>query len=171
MPETNHFEKQSIIPVSVQAVWDFHAAPDAFRRLTPPPVIGQIQRDERASLTQGELAFTLWFGPLPIRWVAAHEPGPSETSFVDRMVAGPFDSWVHQHLMEPVSGGTRLTDRIAYTHKPGVSGLITRLLFNKPALRIFFTYRHWITRRLSAAGLQGQEITYLAEPESGRNDK
>lgn len=170
MSKTVRFEKQSIIPASVQAVWGFHAAPGAFRKLTPPPVIGQIHRDERTSLTQGELDFTLWFGPLPIRWVAAHEPGPGNTSFVDRMVAGPFASWVHLHLMEPTSGGTLLTDRIAYTHNSGVTGLITRLLFNRPALSIFFTYRHWMTQRLSPAGTHGQEIASAAESGSGRSE-
>ena len=40
--------------------------------------------------------FTMWLGPLPIHWVARIEQ-TTPVSFVDRQVAGPFESWRHLH--------------------------------------------------------------------------
>lgn len=79
------FVHQSDIPGSMEDVWDFHAGPNAFQRLAMPPMVATIQRDQRLSLTEGTVDFTLWIGPLPIRWQATHLPGPTDNSFVDIM--------------------------------------------------------------------------------------
>jgi len=97
-------------------------------------------------LSEGELEFNLWFGPIPIRWIARHEPGPTENSFADRMVKGPMAYWRHEHIFESVSDGAKLTDRVTIAHKPGISGLITRLMFDGIPLRILFFYRHMRTK-------------------------
>jgi hypothetical protein len=48
--------------------------------------------------------------------------------------------------MEAVPGGVQLTDHITLEHKPGLAGLLTRLMFDGLPLRIFFAYRHLRTR-------------------------
>jgi ligand-binding SRPBCC domain-containing protein len=146
MSSLNLFEHRSVIPAPVERVLAFHAAPDALRQLTMPPTRITIQADRRRSLTEGEIAFTLWLGPIPVRWVAEHAPGPNQTSFTDRMLRGPVAHWEHQHIMQPHPEGTGLIDRIRYAHKPGPRGLLTRLVFGRPALRMLFAYRHWRTR-------------------------
>jgi ligand-binding SRPBCC domain-containing protein len=145
--EVRVFEYHSIISTSVEQMVAFHESPDALRILTPPPLILQRLRDERTSLISGEVEFRLWFGPLPIRWLARHEPGPIETSFIDRMIRGPLAQWEHQHLFRKVGQGVELIDRIAFAHKPGVTGLLTRVAFDGLLLRFLFLYRHWRTRR------------------------
>ena len=112
-----------------------------------PPIIPQILQDDRSSLTAGVLKFRLWIGPIPVDWVALHEPGPTPTSFKDIQVNGPMAEWVHEHLFETVPGGVMLTDRILLAHKPGWRGWLTRLFFDGLPLRILFLYRHWRTRR------------------------
>ena len=72
-----------MIDTGLAALRAFHDDPRALARLTPPPIIMQVQRDDRRSLTEGEIEFKLWLGPLPIRWVALHEPGPNADSFAD----------------------------------------------------------------------------------------
>ncbi len=141
------FVHQSEIPGELQEVWDFHANPGAFQRLAMPPMIVKVHQDKRKSLTEGTVDFTIWFGPLPIRWEAAHLPGPTGHSFIDRMDHGPLASWEHTHLMEKVTDGVRLTDRISFRHHPGLRGWLTRLLFDGLPLRLLFAYRHWRTRR------------------------
>jgi ligand-binding SRPBCC domain-containing protein len=141
------FQHQSVIPTTMERMVAFHSDPAALSRLTPPPVIMQLHRDDRSSLTEGELEFTLWFGPIPARWTARHEPGPTPTSFADRQVRGPLKSWRHEHIFEPVPGGVRLTDRIQYEHAGrGAWPLFTRLFFSAPNLKVFFLYRHMRTR-------------------------
>lgn len=141
------FEHRSVIAAPPAAVMAFHEDPRALQRLTMPPVVVQLVRDDRRSLTEGVIVFTMWLGPIPVRWVAQHAPGPIATSFTDRMLEGPVARWEHHHIFEPVEGGTALIDRIALAHKPGWRGWLTRLVFDGLPLRILFTYRHWVTRR------------------------
>lgn len=141
------FEHRSFVPASAEALAAFHEDPRALSALTPFPIIMQRLRDDRTSLTDGELAFRLWVGPLPVRWLARHEPGPTQTGFTDRMVEGPMATWVHEHIFQPEGGGVMLIDRITLAHKPGWRGALTRLFFDGLSLRLLFTYRHWRTRR------------------------
>lgn len=150
LPTTSHrvFIHRSVIPTTLERIWDFHASPTALKQLTPPPIFVRVLRDDRTSLTEGELEFQLWFGPFPAYWYARHEPGPVATSFVDRMLTGPAEVWVHEHIMQPVNGGVELTDRITIAHRAGgFWGIFTRLFFSGLPLRMLFTYRHWRTRR------------------------
>ncbi|MBZ0299078.1 MAG: hypothetical protein K8J31_05025 [Anaerolineae bacterium] len=151
MPSSIHtkvFEHCSIIPTTMAAMIAFHEDPKALNRLTPPPplMFMQVLRDDRTSLTDGELLFRLWFGPLPVRWLARHEPGPTPTSFADRMLEGPMGYWEHQHIFRDVPGGVELTDHVTLGHKPGLVGLLTRLVFDGFPLRLLFIYRHFRTR-------------------------
>src|SRR5215217_8067431 len=99
------FEKRSVILTTMEQMIAFHNDLRAVRWLTPPPIIMQRKFDTRKSLTEGELGFVLWFGPLPVRWTARHETGPTEISFQDRMVRGPMQFWLHQHVFREVPGG------------------------------------------------------------------
>ncbi len=136
----------SVIQTTVEAMTRFHDAPNALRVLTPPPLVVQMVRDSRESLTQGEVVFRLWFGPLPVLWHARHEPGSIPTSFIDRMMAGPMASWQHEHRFRAVDQGVELTDEIMFTHKPGWRGILTRLVFDGLPLRFLFWYRHRRTK-------------------------
>jgi ligand-binding SRPBCC domain-containing protein len=145
--KTSVFEHRSTMPTTLEQMWAFHDAPNAFTTLTPPPIFVQMHRNERTSLTSGEVEFTLWFGPLPVRWTARHEPGPTPTSFIDRQVKGPMDYWEHQHIMQEVPGGVELIDRITLGYpKAFPRSLFTHLLFGALPLRILFVYRHLRTR-------------------------
>lgn len=146
-PENTHtFQHESIIPTTIEAIEAFHNDPTAFSKLTPPPIFAQVHRRELTSLTEGTLEFTLWFGPIPVRWVAQHEAGPTPHSFADRMMQGPMAYWLHQHIFEPVEGGVKLIDRISIAHKPGLQGLLTRLTFDGLPLKFLFIYRHMATK-------------------------
>lgn len=141
------FEKQTVIPTSIEQITAFHNQPDAFAQLTPPPIFMQMLHDGRTSPTDGELTFRLWFGVIPVQWTARHEPGPTPTSFADRQISGPLESWYHQHIFTQVADGVELTDRITFEHQPGWKGFLTRLIFDGLPLRFLFIYRHWRTRR------------------------
>jgi len=147
IPENTHvYEKSSVFNCSVEEMIDFHDAPDVFGKLAPPPIFMQIHEDNRTSLTEGDLKFTLWFGFIPVPWHAQHQPGPTATSFADLMIDGPMQYWRHEHIFEEVEGGTKLTDRLTIAHKPGLQGIFTRLMFDGVPLRILFFYRHLRTK-------------------------
>jgi ligand-binding SRPBCC domain-containing protein len=141
------FEYTTLVPTTMEAIIRFHEKSDALQLLTPPPLIVQIINDQRISNTQGSVEFILWFGPIPVRWVARHEAGPLPTSFIDRMTAGPMAYWQHQHIFLEAAGGVALMDKLTFAHKSGWRGWITRLAFDGLALRFLFRYRHWRTQR------------------------
>lgn len=144
------YAKTSRFDASLDDLLRFHQDPQALAKLTPPPIFAQLLRDERGSITEGEVEFRLWFGPLPLRWIARHEPGPAPESFADVQVRGPMAYWRHEHIFREVPGGVELTDRITLVHKPGILGIFTRLAFDGLPLRILFAFRHWRTRRALA---------------------
>ena len=150
-PRLHTFERRSVMPGTPEQMLAFHARRNAFSTLTPPPVFIQVRRNGLTSLTEGEVDFVMWFGPLPAHWIARHEPGPIPTSFADHQLQGPLASWRHEHIFEAVSGGVQLTDRITYAHKArGFWGLFTRLFFGPLPLSFLFAYRHRVTRRALA---------------------
>ena len=91
--------------------------------------------------------FTLWFGPLPIRWSASIED-VSQTGFTDRQLSGPFGAWVHRHSFVRLDDETtEVIDAITLRLKPhplwGPVGLGFVL-----GLPVLFAFRGWKTRRL-----------------------
>ena len=139
-------QHRSVFKTTMQKMMAFHEHPRALWRLTPPPIFVQQLKDERTSLTSGEIEFRLWLGPIPVRWLAQHEPGPIETSFADVMLRGPLAYWRHEHIFREVSDGIELKDRVTLAHKSGLAGIFTGLVFNGLALRLLFIYRHLRTR-------------------------
>ncbi|HJS28165.1 MAG TPA: SRPBCC family protein [Anaerolineales bacterium] len=142
----NTFTRRSLIRAPASIVWDFHASPQSLQKLTPSPIFVKINEDQRISLTEGDLDFTLWFGPLPVRWVARHEPGASPDSFRDRMLLGPMETWIHEHSILAQGDSTILEDRLVYSYPRGWRGVSSRLLFNRFGLCMLFAYRHLRTR-------------------------
>lgn len=143
---THTYYKRSIFRTTLEQIEAFHRDPAALKKLTPPPIFIQVHADRRTSLTDGDLDFTLWFGPLPVRWLARHEAVAGH-GFAEWQVSGPMAYWRHEHSFEEVPGGVALSDRVTLAHKGGIRGLLTRLIFDGIPLRILFLYRHWRTRQ------------------------
>ena len=139
------FHYTFIVAAPVTAVSAFHHDTRVLRKLTPPPIFVQIHR--LAPLGEGsEAEFTLWFGPIPVRWLAVHsQVGPH--GFTDTQVRGPLQMWQHTHRFTAVSPTrTQVTESIVYEYAPGLRGLLSRLLFARPALWFLFTARKLLTR-------------------------
>ena len=140
---TFSFEFQVNAPV--KAVAAFHYGADAFKKLSPPPIFAQIH-DFPPVAEGSEAEFTLWIGPLPLRWRAMHRDVTAQ-GFTDIQQSGPLQSWQHVHRFIAVSPTTtRVADHIRYSHKTGWRGLLSRILFNPFGLFALFTARKWLTR-------------------------
>jgi len=141
------FEYRFRVHASLEAVSFFHQSTHVLKRLTPPPLFVQIHCVE--PLAEGSRSeFTLWFGPLPLRWTAIHSAVDPKLGFTDTQTRGPMKSWQHRHEWHAVDPHTTMvTERIQYEHHAGVRGLLTRLLFARPLLKFMFAYRRWVIRR------------------------
>ncbi len=140
------FDFKFTLEAPVEAVVEFHRDTRALKALTPPPMRVQIHRVE--PLAEGSTAeFTLWFGPLPIRWEAVHS-GVGADGFTDTQVSGPMRSWRHTHRFTSLSEQrTQVHEHIEYQHHDGLRGLFSRLLFFRAGLYALFTARKVLTRR------------------------
>lgn len=140
-----NFDYKFTVDASLTAVGDFHSDTSALKWLTPPPAIVQLRSIQ--PLAEGSVSeFTLWVGPLPLKWKAVHR-GVSERGFTDVQAEGPALKWEHTHTFTPLAADvTEIQEQIEYEHKPGLWGIVTRLLFARPNLYLMFTYRKYATR-------------------------
>lgn len=133
------------VNASLSKVSEFHRDTSVLKRLTPPPIFAQIHSFEPLG-ENSKASFTLWFGPIPIRWEAVHQ-NVDQNGFTDSQVRGPLKRWRHTHRFTATGERrTRIDEHIEYEHHAGLRGLPSRLLFSKLALRSLFTARMLITR-------------------------
>lgn len=137
----------STINASPDEVFDWHARPGAFQRLTPPWAPVRLESFE--GIGDGDRAvIRLGPGPLSVRWVAQHHSLEPGRQFADRQVEGPFAAWNHVHRMNPApDGGTRLTDQLTYEPPLGPVGAWLNTMVGGPELDRQFAYRHRITQQ------------------------
>lgn len=135
------FEYVTVVDAPRDEVFDWHARPGAFTRLSPPWQPMKLV-SEADSLKDGRATLAL---PGGLRWIAQHEADSYDrpTRFVDDLSSDGLASlppriigrWRHTHLFEDAGNNrTRVIDRLD-TPVPGF------------ALRAMFAYRH---RQLAA---------------------
>ncbi|MBL8813760.1 MAG: hypothetical protein JNM43_26570 [Planctomycetaceae bacterium] len=148
------FDYRFRVSAPVEIVSRFHFQTGILKALTPPLMIMHVHRfDPLANGSIGE--FTMWMGPLPVRWTAEHS-NVSPTGFTDTQTAGPMKFWQHTHRFNVLSPTeTEVHEHIEYEHHRGLRGLWSRLLFPRPALIALFTWRAFVTRRAARRLMQG----------------
>jgi len=142
-----NFDYAFTVRAPLAAVGAFHHHTRVLKRLMPPLVIMQIHRAD--PMMEGAVSeFTLWFGPIPVRWTALHFNVDLLHGFTDTQVRGPLKRWQHTHAFVAEGDGvTRVREHVEYEYKGGLGGLFSRLVFGRWALVALFTYRERITRR------------------------
>lgn len=136
-----------LLAAPVSRVAEFHSLPGGLGALTPPPVFVQLHAAPERIQEGSEVSFTLWIGPLPVRWSARFERA-GEAGYTDRQVRGPFRAWLHNRNFIPLNERTtEIREEIEGQLRPhllwGPFGLLMWL--NLP---ILFAFRSWKMRRL-----------------------
>ncbi len=144
------FIRRSRIDAPADAVFQWHARPGAFERLTPPWESVRVV-DRRGGIEDGaRLVLRMGRGPLGMRWVAEHRDYLPGEQFRDVQTSGPFAQWVHTHRVEPDGpDACWLEDRVEYALPFGGLGALVGGGFTRRTLARMFRYRH----RLTAADL------------------
>jgi ligand-binding SRPBCC domain-containing protein len=141
------FTKESIIRASAAEVFAFHEAPDAFERLQPPWQTTEILQPPSSLETGTRVVLRTKVGPVWQTIVAEHvayEPGKM---FADRMLRGPFASWLHKHIVTPRGEHEcLLTDDIEYELPLGILGRVAGGAYARRNLERLFEFRHSVTR-------------------------
>ena len=142
------FQKQSVIRASAATVFAFHESPDAFERLQPPWQKTEVIQPPSSLDVGTRVVLRVKVGPVWQTMVAEHveyEPGKM---FADRLVKGPFASWLHRHIVTPRGDQECvLLDDIEYELPFGLLGRVFGGAFAKRNLERLFDYRHEVTRK------------------------
>jgi ligand-binding SRPBCC domain-containing protein len=148
------FERSCVVRAPIADVFAFHLDTRNAARISPRtmPVV-----DVRGSfpLAQGdevEIVVRLWPTPFRQTWHVQAKRVVEPTLVTDRMLAGPFPSWVHQHRFEDLGdGSTRLTDHVDYRLPLGLLGAAADALLVRRMLARTFRHRQSKTRELLEA--------------------
>jgi hypothetical protein len=145
----NRLVFKSPIGAPAETVFDWHARPGAFERLTPPWAPVRLEHFE--GIEDGDRAvLSLGYGPASIRWVAEHYGYEAGRQFCDRQLSGPFRRWTHEHRFTPRTDdedGSMLVDALEYEVPFAGLGEAVDSLFGENELRRQFAYRHRVTQQ------------------------
>lgn len=140
------FEYSTIVPVSLQTLFDYHTRPGAIDRLIPPwESVQMLQRGNSLSVGT-QVSIRNKVGPLFLQWNAEHTVFEPPTRFQDIQRSGPFSKWIHDHLFEEIDPyHAKLTDRVDYRSKlpQPLDWLASGLIHSK--IESMFRYRHQTT--------------------------
>lgn len=139
------FIKKSTIPVSVQALYDWHMREGAFERLTPPWEHVRMKCKDATIENGSRVSLEIDAGPAKVDWLAEHCDVQPGREFSDIQVRGPFKFWKHKHSFEKTNEGCVLTDSIQFELPFDVATIFSDT-FVKDKLERMFEYRHEMTK-------------------------
>ncbi len=145
------FVKASRFEASVRELFGFHERPDALARLLPPWERNEVLLPP-ASLEAGtRVLIRTFLGPVPLVMEAEHVFHERDVEFRDRLVKGPFASWLHRHRFVADGDGAVLVDDVTYTLPLSPLSAPADALIVRPRLRRLFDFRHAETARAIGA--------------------
>lgn len=142
------FVVTSRMPASAEAVFDWHEAPGAFERLTPPEERVRVVKHEGGICDGARVSLRVGPKPFALRWELQHQDYQHGRTFTDLQLAGPFRYWKHVHRMIPEGPqASFLEDAIEYELPLGPIGWMVGRLFVQRKLKRLFAFRHAVTRQ------------------------
>lgn len=134
-------ERSQLVPTPLEQTFDFFADPRNLEAITPPwlhfRILDAPDRLRRGSL----LRYSLRLFRIPIRWTTEITAWDPPHGFTDTQLRGPYRLWVHEHRLEDVGTGTRVTDRVRYRVPLGPAGRVANRLLVRAWLDEIFDYR------------------------------
>lgn len=142
------FVATSRIPASAEQVFDWHEAPGAFERLTPPWERVRVLQHEGGIRDGARVSLLVGPRPFSLRWDLEHRDYQYGRSFTDQQRRGPFRYWRHVHRMIPDGPhACVLEDAIEYELPLGMLGRLIGEPIMRRKLTRLFAFRHEVTRR------------------------
>lgn len=143
---------ETVIPCSVEELWEFHSDPKVLDWLTPPSQrltpVGELKMENGALHV---LRFKL-LGVIPQEWRARLSEVNPPYGFVDTAEKSPFVAWRHHHEFAAHPDGALLRDTIDYL--PPLGAISNALVVSRQVDGIF-AFRHRRTREAILAKKSG----------------
>ena len=145
MAKPSNYTKRTRFDTTAQALYDWHAAPDAFEKLKPPwENVEVVEKTGGIEEPGSRLTIRMKVGPIARLWVAEHHDCIPGRQFRDTQIKGPFAHWVHTHSFLEDGDGAILEDSVDWALPGGalVNGLMGGFVRRK--LDRMFEYRHGV---------------------------
>ena len=136
-------QRTQILPISLDAAWDFLCRPEHLRDLTPPGVSLTVTSHIPDRMYPG-LIITYRLGLYSMfyfNWVTEITQAEPLSYFIDEQRSGPYRFWHHEHRLRSVEGGVEMKDLIHYALPFGLLGRMVHAAIVKKQLNAIFDYR------------------------------
>ena len=142
MAKNEIFSSRVEVPVSAQALFEWHLRPGAFERMAPPWDQARVISNDGVR-NGGRAVIEIPFGPTKRQWIAEHKEVMPGRGFVDEQIDGPFAYWRHEHrITELGDDRSALEDHIEYRLPLGAVGHLFGSGIAERRLERMFAYRH-----------------------------
>lgn len=139
--------QRSEMPVSAEALFEWHERPGAFDRLTPAFMPAKVIARSGGIKNGARVTLGVPVGPVTTTWEIEHEGYVAGREFRDVQRAGPFARWEHTHRMIPQTAETSvLEDRIHYRLPMAPLSDVVAGHFTRDKLERLMRWRHALTR-------------------------
>lgn len=133
-----------VLPLSLEAAWDFFSSPRNLSKITPREMGFQILYISGGNKTyQGQIIrYKVQIMPLvKVHWTTEITHVKEPYYFVDEQRFGPYALWHHQHHFREVEGGVEMVDEVNYAIPLGILGRMANWFFVERQVRSIFEYR------------------------------
>jgi ligand-binding SRPBCC domain-containing protein len=140
----HHLEKEQFILADIGRAWEYFATPANLNTITPSDMEFEIVWGGECRMYAGQL-IEYRVEVLPgwkTHWLTEIRHVREGQYFVDEQRTGPYRFWYHEHIFEPVPGGTQMKDHITYQVPFGVFGEVLHKLYIRTRLEAIFDFRH-----------------------------
>lgn len=155
MSRVYSFHTTQIIPVSLDAAWDFFSNPANLQAITPADmgfkVVSKYHGDKMYPGQVIEYTVKPLLG-IPIYWMTEITHVEDKKYFVDEQRFGPYSLWHHQHHFKETAGSVEMTDIVHYKVPFWILGDIANTILVKKKLKEIFDYRYRVVEERFGKG-------------------
>lgn len=145
MSKTYRLEQVQILPVAMEAAWDFFSSPANLANITPAHlkfnIISPRQNDEMYAGQIVEYTVRPVLN-IPLYWMTEITQVEKHKYFIDEQRYGPYSLWHHQHHFKETTAGIEMTDIVHYRLPFWFLGDMANSLFVKKQLNDIFDFRY-----------------------------
>ena len=143
--------KEQLIPTDLETVWDFISSPVNLKKITPQYMGFDITSERLPQKMYPGMMISYKVRPIlnfPLTWVTEITHVDHLRFFVDEQRVGPYKIWHHEHHLEEIDGGVKMTDIVTYQPPFGIIGAVANSLVIEKQLQEIFNYRYQVVEEL-----------------------
>lgn len=142
MGKRRRFTDQQDLAASPEELFQFFMVPTNLEKIMAATMDVKVRHTTHDPLQEGAVIdYTFKQFGAPIKWRSRIAECVPNEYFVDEQVEGPFKYWRHRHGLEPVPGGTRVTDDLTLELPFGPLGDLAYALVVKNQMQTAFKQR------------------------------